>query len=180
MVASDNCAPRKKSTDIVIMLWRRITTYSFPAALAAYYFGDTWHPLVIDSIRAVAFLVGTAALFFLLTVSHKTLVLSYKTWFPDLTYNLRWILITNLHNAVVHFLPILLLGTPKTWRGFLVGYVVVIMWFLNIRTQINGLYVPGIKVLHYVVGIFVIPVLVWLLLNWTWLNQRVKRLILVH
>jgi len=162
------------------MLWRRLTNYSFPAALAAYYFRDTWHPLFTDSIRTVAFIIGTAVLFFLFTVSHKALVLYYKTWFPDLTYNLRWILITNLHNAVVHFLPILLLGPPKTWRGFLVGYALVTMWFLTIRTQINALYVPGIKVLHYVVGLFVIPVLVWMLVDWSRFDQGFKRLILVH
>jgi hypothetical protein len=99
---------------------------------------------VVDVVRGSTLLVGASVLLVYLVYGYRVVVDYWRRWHPH--WPTAMILI---YDALIHFLPVLLLGLPRTCRGILIAYVIILIWYLLVRSQIQRIYIRDIEQWRY-------------------------------
>ena len=128
-----------------------ISDFNFPISVLTWIFQNDLHHVIVDIVRAVTLCIAASVTYAIIMWPHAALIDSYyktEVWLQQEDRRTA-ILYVHLHNFVRHFLPLILLGFPKTVTGVVVGYVIYIAWYLLVRQRMSSLYVENVATKEY-------------------------------
>lgn len=107
----------------------RLTTYN---VLATIYVAltNSWGRPWVDIIRTTSLLIAVTIAITIIWTPTYMIIAFYKKTFPTMPSNLALI---HLHNSIIHFLPVLLLGFPRDTLYIVVGFFIVYSYYLVMR-----------------------------------------------
>jgi hypothetical protein len=150
-------------------MWH-ISDYVFPISIITWIFQNDLNHLFIDIVRSVALFVASSVVYAMLLWDHQKLVNSYyrtESWLEKVDSRLA-VFYVHLQNFVKHFLPLILIGLPKTNYGIIIGYVMYNTWYILVRQRMPELYVQSITMKEYdysVVGVSTCVLFIFLMKN---------------
>ena len=139
-----------------VSLFYRISTYNFILSILLYTFPKMFSPYIQEIIRALSLLIGSAVFYVYIVYGFNKIIELYSNFIPA---NLPFI-VYYLLDYMLHFLPILLNGFPKTLNGLLVAYSIIIAWYILARKYMNILYFENMSQKEYDFIIFIYLILI--------------------
>lgn len=130
---------------------KHISEYNFPLAILTWFLQYKLPPLFVDIVRSTTMFIAISVVYAIIFWNHKSLIESYYSidpWLKKINYN-KAILYIHLHNFIRHFLPIILLGFPKSILGVFIGYIIYNTWYILVRSEMHKLYVKNVATEDY-------------------------------
>jgi hypothetical protein len=99
-------------------------------------------------IKTTSLLMAIIVAFILIRIPTYKFVAFYEKTIPSISSN---ILLIQLHNALIHFMPVFLLGIPNNSIYTIIGFILVYVYYLIIRQKnmIHRLYIDGVSKTFY-------------------------------
>lgn len=126
----------------------RLTTYNVIAAVAVSILNTP--PFIYQIVQTTSLLIGVTVFIVIAYLPYESIRKFYKQIFPAIA---EYPVAVHAHNALLHFVPILVLGLPPS--GFsisvCVGYGIYLSWYLALRRNdfVRKVYIREIDVPTY-------------------------------
>jgi hypothetical protein len=122
-------------------VWKQFTTYNQIACVTVFLFKENLFHWIVEIVRGMATLValGVAIVYFIngYSMIEALYVKLHHDKIP------RWLI--PVWDFANHFLPLILVGFPKTWWGLSIAYVILVAWFMAFRNKLERIYIKGIE-----------------------------------
>lgn len=132
---------------------RRFTTYAFILGAIVFFYSNKLPYHFNEAVRGIVLTTALGVLIMYYKIGSENINLFYKdffpSWFPESLYS-YW-------DFIAHFALPLLIGIPTSLFGYSSGVIIIFLWYLFIRKDINELYGYHIDKNTYDMAIVKIP-----------------------
>lgn len=149
--------------------FKRFTLYSSSFAYTTFliqlFFPNKLPQFITEIVRGSAMLVAFSVLTIYIVYTPQTIVKFYReNTFVKNVYAInksnKLIFITDLF---IHFVPVLLLGLPKTVEGVFTAMCLMLSWYVLFRDEMHRLYIKEIKDYDHIILVTVLFSIVYMI-----------------
>jgi hypothetical protein len=95
----------------------------------------------IDIIRAIYVIIALLVIYFVyIYYGTERAINSVYNMYPSLHRNTNTLIIINLINILVHYLPVLILGFPKNNKSYIYAICITLIWYSINKKDLKSIY----------------------------------------
>lgn len=147
-----------------ISILYRLTFWSYLLSITLYIFPYLFSPLLKDIIKSLSLLIAVAVVYVYIVYGSSQIRKFYSYFIGDSYPPIIYYLL----DIIIHFLPVLLNGLPLQVNGLFYGYIIIILWYISVRSIIQKLYFENLTLKEYDFIIFIylfIIILLYVIIN---------------